>query len=286
MSTPAIPATPAIPLTTEQIAAANAASQSTPTPGQPPVAAELAAPVITAPTPENPVVVTDLGGGRFKTELLTGEVFEGTAQEILAKQGQAQVSTKLWAKDQVTKAAQPATPATPEAPQSVFANAEEQAAAEYAAGLVAKSLGYPDAQTMRRALGMIQETSSTFAAQNIELQFLTAQPDFNNTKENNEKLLGNIVNAGLGEAFDRASPKQQVNMLQMAHSFLVQNDKSYTTKQAGNNPKPPMPIPPVPVGSRPPTTGGIPENLKAVPGDSPQEVMRKWQEAKKLGYDV
>ena len=285
MSTPAVPASPAAPLTTEQIAAANAASQNTATPGQPPVAVEPAAPVVTAPTPENPVVVTDLGGGRFKAVHLTGEEFEGAPQEILDKQGRAQVSTKLWARDKVAQAAQPAPTPAPQ-PQSMFANAEEQAAAEYAAGLVAKSLGYPDALTMRRALGMIQETSSTFAAQNVELQFLTAQPDFNNTKENNEKLLGNIVEAGMGDAFDRATPKQQVQMLRQAHSYLAMNDKSYTVKQAGANPPPPRPIPPVPVGSRPPSTGGIPENLKAVPGDSPQEVMRKWNEAKKLGYDV
>src|SRR6476646_1850654 len=150
-NSPAAPSAPA-PITINtpaaEIAAANAASQQTDTPGQPRNPDGTFAPVAAAPpppppepTPENPVVTRDLGAGQVEVKYLSGETFKGTVAEVAAKIGAAHVNTKLWAQGEVAKAQQPPPPAAPE-PVSPFANPQEQELAEYTADLVAKLLGY------------------------------------------------------------------------------------------------------------------------------------------------
>lgn len=292
MSTPQTPPVPAVTVNTPaaDIAAANAASQVTPTPGQPrddqgrfatpTPPAVPASPV--APTPENPVVTQDLGGGKIKVQYLTGETFEGTPTEVAVKMGQAHVSTKLWAKEQVAAAQTPPAP-TPVAPPSPFANPEEQQVAEYTANLQAKLLGYQDWRDMQRALGNIQENTIDYASQTTALQFQATQPDFNPTKDNSDKLLSVISQSGLDPVFETATREQQVMMLRQAHAYCLQQ-KIYDAKPTGTVPAVPTPPPPAPTGRSPQDAEGLPENLRATVNDTPEQIKAKWAEAVRLGY--
>lgn len=285
------PTTPPITVNTPavEIAAANAATQTTETPGQPrnadgtfapPVVAAPVAPVVVEPSPENPVVTTDLGNGQYEVKYLTGESFKGTAAEILPKIGQAHVSTKLWAKNQVQA---PPPPPVVE-PPSRFANPEEQAVAEYTANLIAKTLGYPDAPTMQRALGHIQENTTDYASQAVTLQFQAAEPTFNATKDNSDKLIDVINQSGMGQAFDSAERPQQVQMLRQAHAYCIMN-KIYDPKPSGAPQARVAPPPPPPPSGRTPTSAeALPENLRATLNDTPEQIKAKWEQAKAAGY--
>lgn len=293
MSTPIItPPNPVPPIDINTpapaIAAANAATQVTDTPGQPrnpdgtfapPVVA--APPAVIVPTAENPVVTRDLGEGKFQVEYLTGEKFEGSAAEVLAKVGQAHVSTKLWAKNQV---APPAPVPVVEPPKSPFANDEEAQVAQYTANLIAKTLGYPDAQTMQRALGHIQENTTDYASQAVTLQFQAAEPTFNATKDNSDKLIDVINQSGMGQAFDSAERPQQVQMLRQAHAYCIMN-KIYDPKPSGAPPVRVTPPPPPPPSGRTPTSAeALPENLRATINDKPEEILAKMRAAIAAGY--
>lgn len=287
-TTPIIPAPPIdINTPAPAIAAANAATQVTDTPGQPRnpdgtfAPPPVAAPIVVAPTAENPVVTRDLGEGKFQVEYLTGEKFEGTAAEVLGKVGQAHVSTKLWAKNQVQA---PPPPVVEPPPVSRFANPEEQQVAEYTANLIAKTLGYPDAQTMQRALGHIQENTTDYASQAVTLQFQAAEPTFNATKDNSDKLIDVINQSGMGQAFDSAERPQQVQMLRQAHAYCIMN-KIYDPKPSGAPQARVAPPPPPPPSGRTPTSAeALPENLRATLNDTPEQIKAKWEQAKAAGY--
>lgn len=287
------PTTPPITVNTPavEIAAANAATQATETPGQPrnadgtfapPVAAAPVVPVAIEPSPENPVVTTDLGNGQYEVKYLTGESFKGTAAEILPKIGQAHVSTKLWAKNQVQA---PPPPAPVVEPPSRFANPEEQAVAEYTANLIAKTLGYPDAPTMQRALGHIQENTADYASNIITLQFQASQPDFNATPDNSQKLLQVIAQSGISdEEFGQKSRDQQVMLMRQAHTYCIMN-KIYDPKPSGAPQARVAPPPPPPPSGRTPTSAeALPENLRATLNDTPEQIKAKWEQAKAAGY--
>lgn len=305
-TTPASPNAPAVPVTpapvtvntpAADIAAANAASQATTTPGQPRNAdgtfaspatpATPAAPAAPAePTPDNPVVTRDLGNGQVEVRYLSGEKFTGTALEVAAKIGQAHVTTKQWAQSEVAKAKQPPA-VTPEPPPSLFSDPQEEAVARYTAGLVAKLLGYPDADTMSRALGHIQDSTVDYSSQLTALQFQAKAPDFNPTPENNDKLFGVIMQSGISdEEFGQKTREQQVMLMQQAHTYCIATGQ-YQAKPAANaptTPRVPNPPPPAPTGARPPETGGaIPPELVAQPGDSLEVIKQKWEKAAALG---
>ena len=301
---PVIPNTPApapepVPVTINtpaaEIAAASAASQATPTPGQPrnpdetfapTAAAPHPAPLPATPTPENPVVTTDLGGGQVEVKYLTGETFKGTVAEVAAKIGQSHVTTKQWAQSEVAKAKQPPEPAPPP-PPSRFEDAQEEAVAKYTANLVAKTLGYPDAETMVRALGHIQDSTVDYSSQLTALQFQAKAPDFNPTPENNEKMFNVILQSGISdEEFGQKTREQQVMLMQQAHAYCLATNQ-YTAKPAtaprSNVPNPPPPAPTT--GVRPATIGGeLPPELVAKVTDSAEVIKQKWDRAVELGY--
>lgn len=279
-----------------EIAAANAASQATPTPGDRPrnadgtfapvAAAPAAPPAPVQPTPENPVVTTDLGNGQVEVKYLTGETFKGTVAEVAAKIGQSHVTTKQWAQSEVAKAKVPPPPPVPE-PPSPFSDPEEAAVAKYTANLVAKTLGYPDADTMVRALGHIQDSTVDYSSQLTALQFQAKAPDFNPSPENNDKLFGAITESGItDEYFGSLAREQQVKLMQQAHAYCLATG-AYQPKPAATTttPRIPQPPPPAPSGSNPPpVTGGvIPPELQAQPGDSLEVIKEKWAKASALG---
>lgn len=273
MSTPVItPATPTpvpaeqvnVNMPKEQIAAA--------TPSSAP-AAPAAIPVAVEPTPDNPVVTKDLGGGQFEVKYLTGETFKGTASEILAKQGQAHVSTKLWAKTEIEKAKQPPPPPTP-APVSPFASPEEEATAKYVADLFAKQMGYDNADQLKQAQGRIQQNTEQFAGQNLSIQFAAAAPEFNATPQNNEKLLDTVETLGFTPMLLSGDINQQLNALRAAHAFALQN-KIYEPKPTtAPTPTPQIPPPPVPSTS-PADLSTVPDDLRVDVNMSKEEIQKR-----------
>jgi len=288
MSTPPVPAAPQIDINTPaaQIAQVNQESQGTPTPGQPrnpdgtfapPAAPPVAAPA--GPTPENPVIVTDLGEGKFKAQYLTGETFEGSAADVLAKTGQAHVNTKLWAKQQVQQTQQPPQVQAPPAPQSRFKTPEEKATADY----VAQLLGFPDVEALENKFNYVEANTTDYAAQTVALQFQAVQQDFNPTTENSDKLMKVINDSGIGPAFDAAPRDQQVQMLRQAHAYCLMA-KIYDPKPVTAAPNIPAPPPPAPGGRAQVPMGQLPDNLKASLNDNPDQIKAKWAEAQRLGY--
>lgn len=276
-TTPVTPATPA-PITAEQVNVNMpkeqiAAAQPTPTPAP---AAPI--PVVAEPTPENPVVTKDLGGGQFEVKYLTGETFKGTAAEILPKIGQAHVSTKLWAKQQKEQ------PPVQEPPKpSLFATPEEEATAKYVTELQAKALGFPNAEAYQQALGRVQQNTEQFAGQNLSIQFSAAAPEFNATPENSEKLLNTIDTLGLTSIFAEGTTDQQLNVLRAAHAFALQN-KIYEPKPASTAPPtPPIPPPPIPT-TGPTDLSAVPDDLKVDVNMSKEEIQRRIDLARQRNY--
>jgi septum formation inhibitor MinC len=269
---PTVPATPTpvpaeqvnVNMPKEQIAAA----VPTPTPATP------AIPVAPAePTPENPVVTKDLGGGQFEVKYLTGETFKGTAAEILPKMGGAHVSTKLWAKTEIEKAKQPPAPPEPPTPQ-LFANEEESKIAKYVTELQAKELGFQSVDDYKAALGRIQQNTEQFAGQNLSVMFSAAAPEFNATKENSEKLLNTVETLGLLPLMTSGDTTQQLNALRAAHAFALQT-KVYEAKPAAQAaPTPPIPPPPIP-STGPVDLTTIPEDVRVDVNMSKDEIQRR-----------
>lgn len=256
----------------EQIAAA----QPTPAPAAPiPVAAA-------EPTPDNPVVTKDLGNGQYEVKYLSGEVFKGTAGEILIKQGQSNYNTKVWAKTEIAKAKQPAAPPEPPKP-SLFATPEEEATAKYVADLQARAFGFKNAEEYQQALSRVQQSTEQFAGQNLSIQFSAAAPDFNATPENSEKLLDTIDNLGLTEGFAKGSTEQQVKILRAAHAFALQS-KIYEPKPAqAALPTPPIPPPPIP-STGPTDLATVPDDLKVDVNMTKEEIQRRIDLARQRNY--
>ena len=275
MSTTPTPAPVAAPevnvnMPKEQIAAAVPA----PTPAPIPAA--------TAPTPENPVVTTDLGNGQFEVKYLTGETFKGTAAEILPKMGGAHVSTKLWAKTEIDKAKQPPAPPAPPAP-SKFATPEEEQVANYVADLNAKRYGFNNAEEFQQALGRVQQNTEQFAGQHLSLQFAASAPEFNATPENSEKLLNTVDSLGLTPQFVSGDTAQQLKILQAAHAYAL-HTKVYDAKPvAANVPPPPVPPPPIP-SSGPTDLNTVPDDLRVDVNMSKEEIQRRIDLARQRNY--
>lgn len=256
----------------EQIAAA------VPTPTQ--ATAPPALPVTQEPTPDNPVVTKELGNGQFEVKYLTGETFKGTASEILAKQGQAHVSTKLWAKSEIEKAKQP--PVTTPAPQSPFATPQEEDTARYVTELQAKFLGFKSAEEYQEALGRVQQNTEMFAGQNLSVQFAAVHPEFNGTPENSEKLLNTVESLGLTPLMVNGDPNQQLNALRAAHAFALQN-KIYEPKPTAQTTTPAIPPPPIP-STGPTDLSTVPDDLKVDVNMSKEEIQRRIDLARSRNY--
>lgn len=278
-TTPVTPVTPVAPvpaaevnvnMTREQIAAA------TPSPAATPAAPVI--PAVVAPTPENPVVTTDLGNGQFEVKYLTGETFKGSAAEILQKQGQAHVNTKNWAKQQTQTPPAPVVP-----PPSKFATPEEEATANYVTELQAKALGFNSASEYKQALNRVQQNTEQFAGQNLSIQFAAAAPEFNATQENSDKLLQTVDDLGLTQQFIGGDTGQQLKILRAAHAYALQT-KVYEPKPATTvAPVTPAPPPPIPQ-SGPVDISTVPEDLKVDVNMTKDEIQRRIDLARQRNY--
>lgn len=284
--TPAAPAAPAAPVTAEQVNV-NMTREQIAAAQPAPVAPAAPTPAIPAaiiePTPDNPVVTKDLGGGQFEVKYLTGESFKGTAAEVLSKVGQSHVTTKQWAQAEVAKTKQPAAPVpTPE--PSRFSSEEEKATAKYVTELQAKELGFASVDEYKQALGRIQQNTEQFAGQNLSVQFAASAPEFNGTPENSEKLLNTIDTLGFTQQFATGDTKQQLNILRAAHAFALQT-KIYDPRPAIAAPvaTPIAPPPPIP-SSGPVDLNTVPEDLRVDVNMTKEEIQRRIDLARGRNY--
>lgn len=277
--TPVAPATPAAPVaapvTAENVTVNMTREQIAAAPAAPAPAVEATPAAVPAPTPDNPVVTVDLGGGQYEVKYLTGETFKGTATEVLGKIGQSHVSTKQWAQSEVAKAKAPApAPVTP--PPSVFSTPEEAATAQYVLELQAKGLGFPTVDAYKEALGRIQQNTDQFAGQSLSIQFAAAHPEFNGTPENSDKLLKTVDDLGLTQNFMSNNPTMQLNALRAAHAYALQT-KVYEAKPAAQAAAAPVvvaPPPPIP-NSGPVDLSTVPDDLKVNVNMSREEISRR-----------
>jgi len=290
-TTPTVPAPPIdINSPAVDIAAANAQSQQTPTPGQPrnpDGTFATPAPPPPTPAPPQPYSVVE-EGGKVKIKFADlPEVYEGAnQQEALAKVAEALYNTKKYAQTLKAQPVQqpPAPPQQPVVTQSPFADPAEAATANYVLDLVAKSMNLPNGDALKEQMGFVTANTTDYASQTTALQFQAMQPDFNPTPENSDKLLQVLNDSGVGQVFDSAPREQQVRMLQQAHAYCLMAkiyDPKPATTQAPNVPTPP---PPAPGGRTAMPEGQLPDNLRATLNDTPEQIKAKWDEARRLGY--
>jgi hypothetical protein len=278
----ATPATPAAPITQDQVNVNMTREQiasAVPAPAVEPAA--VTPPASVEPTPDNPVVTTDLGNGQLSVRYLTGETFQGTAAEVATKIGQAHVNTKNWAKSQT---AQPAAP-VPETPApSPFASPEEEQTAKYVLELQAKGLGFKSVEDYREALTRIQSTTERTAGEHLSIAFAASAPEFNATAENSEKLLNTIDVLGLTPNFMSNDPTMQLNALRAAHAFALQN-KIYEPKPAVQaTPVIAPPPPPPPPSSGQADLSTVPEDLRVDVNMSKEEIQKRMDMARQRNY--
>ena len=260
----------------------------------PPSQAQPPAPVQPAPAPAAPppapapYAVEDLGNGRLRVKFADlPESYEGTQAEILPKVAEALYNTKKWAQTQRQAPPQPApAPVVPNPAPQVFANVEEEQTAKYVADLQARYLGFPDAETMKREMGFIQQTTESSATRDLSIQFMASNPTFNPTPENSEKLatiLANLVESDA--AWARLPVQQQLSLMGAAHAMALQNNV-YTAApaQAPVQATSPNPPPPIPTGKAPQDTyAGVPPELIPTVNDTQAVILDKIAKLKERG---
>lgn len=253
-----------------------AAPQATPEPVQTPAAPSA---------PAGPFSQEDIGNGRLRVKYETGETFEGTPAEIIAKTAEAHVNTKRWAQQQRQVTPQP-VPVQAPAPQSPFSTPEEKAAADQLLDLTAKSLGMRDGNELKERMGFITQTTESAATRDLSIQFMTSQPDYNPTQENSEKLAGIISTmVDSDEAWGRMPVQRQLAIMKAAHAMAIQN-KVYAPAQAqpAQVTTGPTPPPPIPTQNAPRDAySGVPQELIPNINDTQAVILQKIAKLKEMG---
>ena len=186
MSTQAV--TPEVPTNTTDIKAAWEAQVTPPTQATSPAEPEPAAPP--APPAEKPAwgSLSKNDDGSYQVTLATGEVFKGTADEVIAKQAEAHVNTKKWGQDwkQKFETAQPQnTPPTASQPQE---SPEEIATREWMIGQLAKALNVTPEQ-FKSVVPQMFEVTQKQTVNAAWADFTQACPDYADTPENAAALV-------------------------------------------------------------------------------------------------
>lgn len=255
------------------------------TPPPPAVTAPTPAPVAAPATPQ-PYTLADLGNGRVKISYETGESFEGTPQEVIAKTAEAHVNTKRWAQQQRTQAPQPVTPTPVAQPaNSPFSDPTEEQAANQLLDLTAKGLGYKNGDELRERMGFISQTTEAAAGRDLNIQFHASQPDFNATPENAEKLVQVIATlVPSDDAWGRMPQQQQLNIMRAAHAMAILSKAYDPVPPQATAPAASAP-PPIPTNRAPQDQfSGIPPELIPTVNDSQAVILDKIAKLKAGGY--
>lgn len=168
-----------------------------------------------------PNEIKQLEDGKLEVTLGTGERFVGDALEVTTKLAEAHQNTKMWARGKETEAqnlqAEINRLNTPPAPPPNAAAQEEANLQKYLLEQNAKAMGFSNAGefmgTMQRVVGATQD----YEAQRVVGEFQQRRPDFPNTEEAQNALIGFIEQNGWDP--------NNVPTLIAAHDSLVRDGK-------------------------------------------------------------
>jgi len=178
-------------------------------------------------TPENAGNIVQNADGTWNVKLQTGEVFNGTAEEVIRRQAAAHVNTKRWAQQQRQIAEQAAQVQQPAAPPAENLGQEFTATGSLADDLaarqresVARSFGFSSADEMiqdyktnkqvaQEAQQFIQEAKQDRAISS----FWATHPDFPGTDQANDAI---------GQIIDERGWEVSAENLELAHSLAIQ----------------------------------------------------------------
>lgn len=174
-------------------------------------------------SPQDAGKVTENGDGTYTVTLQTGEIFKGTATEVMQAQAAAQVNTKLWARQWKEKASQPQPTAelnTQPAPQPAeqnYSGSLSQDLAQRQADALAQQFGFSDrnemlqwGETVNQKIATIQD----YENEKLATQFCRDCPDFPGTPESVSAVTSIIENNGW---------EWNADSLQAAHLLATKN---------------------------------------------------------------
>jgi hypothetical protein len=175
-------------------------------------------------TPENAGSIVQNADGTWNVKLQTGEVFNGTAEEVIRRQAAAHVNTKRWAQQQRQIAEQAAQVQQPKAPaenlgqELTWSLADDLAARQRES--VAHSFGFSSAdemiqdyQTNKQVAQEAQQFIAEAKQDRAISSFWATHPDFPGTDQANDAL---------GQIFDERGWEVNAENLELAHSLAIQ----------------------------------------------------------------
>lgn len=217
---------------------------------------------VAAPEPQPTPVAPEWGqmskadDGTYQVTLTTGEVFKGTADEVIQKQAEAQYNTKRWAQEWKQKAeAVPVAPVQPpQQPPVPQSTPEELAAEDWVASAyeraLARRLGLTVDELRTRQTVSIESSPANFQDRQVN-GFTTMCPDWVETPEN----LAEMKKLFNGVELEYGFPTTQ--QLDLAWNYL--KGKGLVKPMQAVPPAQPMRLPPPTpgaTGSQPPSTQG------------------------------
>lgn len=249
MSTQAVTPEPIPEVTINNSAAEIKAAMEAPV--TPVVETPAPAPVVPQPTQAEWGQLAKNPDGSYQVTLATGEVFKGSADEVIAKQAEAHVHTKRWAQEIKTKAETPAAPVV-ETPQE---SPDDIATRNWLVEQTAKAFGMtPDEYraAVQQVFNTTQQTVQITRQQELNnawLDFTQACPDFVDTPETCSALVEYLPADVVAQKRVPSSDD-----LKRAHAAALY-DKKYQPGQVTAQ-QPHVPVPPVMPSSGASTTVG------------------------------
>jgi hypothetical protein len=163
--------------------------------------------------------VTQLEDGQIRVELVTGEIFTGDSLSVAQKIADANVNTKLWARQKVAQAQQPQhTPQLNQQPEIIPPATQQKSIADYwaaeQADALARHFGFSNESEMVADYQSITQFREQYNDQLTAMEFMSRCPDFPQTEQANQALLGIVEANGWQYTPDN---------MQAAHLLAVQN---------------------------------------------------------------
>ena len=227
------------------------------------------APIETPSAPSSPEwgQMAENPDGTYQVTLATGEVFKGTAREVIAKQAEAQYNTKRWGLDwkQKAESSQPQQTDPSLAPPAIDPAIEAEQLRQYQRQLglesLSAALGIPVEQ-VPQVLQQHEQAQLQWQINSTYMDFVTACPDYQETPENNAAMLDYLNAVPANGRFWSADD------LRVAWARAVYDKKA--------NPFVP-PQPPAPVFRPPmmPTNGAASQANEPNPWTMPKDQLKK-----------
>lgn len=195
----------------------------------------VAAPAVTPAAPAAPEWGQMAKGedGTYQVTLATGEVFKGTADEVIQKQAEAHVQTKRWGQEWKQKA-DAATPAAPATPAPVAVDPAVQATRDWMLAEQAAALGMT-AEEYKARVQMVFQTSDAMATNIAIADFHKMCPGYVDTPENSE-----AIKAYFPDNFDHFPTAQE---LKQAYALAVVDGKITPAAPQAAQPAQARPVP-------------------------------------------